>query len=297
MSGLKAVILAAGLGTRLVPYSKEMPKEMLPILVKEGETFVLKPILQVVFEQLYEAEIREFCFVVGRGKRAIEDHFTPDWGYVDELRAKGKEKQAEILSRFYEMVEKSNIMWVNQPVPRGTGDAVFKAKSFVNGDYFIAAAGDNLFLGENVPRRLIDLFRRLNAPLITVKTVEEPQRYGVVEGDPIDDRVMRVRRIVEKPREPKSNLVNTSLYLFPPEIMDAIRRTRPSPRGEIEITDSIQILINEGVEFYAYEPKACWIDVGTPRTYLKALLASLGSSLPAENITEAVERVLSALND
>ena len=103
----KAVILAAGLGTRLVPYSKEMPKEMLPIFQKENGETVLKPIIQVVFEQLFDAGIREFCFIVGRTKRAIEDHFTPDWDYVDLLLQKNKEFQARMLENFYRKIEES----------------------------------------------------------------------------------------------------------------------------------------------------------------------------------------------
>ena len=284
---LKAVILAAGLGTRLVPYSKEMPKEMLPILVRERGELVLKPILQEVFEQLYDAGVREFCFVVGRGKRAVEDHFTPDWNYVNMLEKRGKRKQAEMLRRFYEKVERTTIFWVNQPVPKGTGDAVYKAKSFVGDDFFFVAAGDNLFLGENVPLKLLDIYRKYSSPVLTVKRVDDPRRYGVVEGDSVGERTFRVRRIVEKPKgEPPSNLANTSLYLFPPDIIEAIERTEPSPeRGEIEITESIQLLLDSGRVFYAYEPEALWVDVGTPRTYLEALLCSLKNSLEESRVS------------
>ncbi len=287
---MKAVVLAAGLGTRLLPYSKEMPKEMLPIFVVDGGKPVLKPILQVVFEQLYEAGVREFCFVVGRGKRAVEDHFTPDWSYVELLEMKGKRDAALMLTRFYEMVEDSDITWVNQPVPRGTGDAVLRARRFAGDGYFIVAAGDNVFIGENVARRLLELHGELGGAVMAAKRVSRPERYGVIVGERVSERIVRLRRLLEKPREPPSDLVNTSLYLLPPETFDALQQCRPSPRGEIELTDAVQMLVDWGHEVYAYDVgDAYWIDVGTPESYLDALLLSLKASGSPSMVTRAEE--------
>ncbi|MEM0023181.1 MAG: sugar phosphate nucleotidyltransferase [Thermofilaceae archaeon] len=273
---MKAVILAAGLGTRLIPYSKEMPKEMLPIFQLEGGKPILKPILQVVFEQLYEAGVREYCFVVGRGKRAVEDHFTPDWSYVDFLEEKGKFSEAELLRRFYRMIESSHIVWVNQPVPRGTGDAVAQAKHFAADKYFFVAAGDNVFLGENVAKELLRLHKEFGGAVMAGKRVEDPRRYGVIVGRGILERVIKLERIIEKPRDPPNNLVNTSLYLLPPRIFEALETCKPSPRGEIELTDAVQTLVEWGEDFYVYDVgNAYWVDVGTPETYLDAILLSL----------------------
>ncbi len=282
----KAVILAAGLGTRLVPYSKEMPKEMLPVFQRENGETVLKPIIQVVYEQLYEAGVREFCFIVGRAKRAIEDHFTPDWDYVELLEKRGKHVQASLLDRFYRKVEDSYILWANQPRPLGTGHAVYMARGFVSGEPFYAAASDNLYLGENVAARLGELWDKYGKPLLTVKTVEDPRKYGVVVAEPVGERLYRASRIVEKPREPVSRLANTSLYVFPPEIFKAIEETPLSPRGEIEITSSIQILLDRGVEFLAYEPEAPWVDAGTWDTYLSAIFYSLRLSVDRDKVEE-----------
>jgi len=116
----KVVITAAGLGTRLLPMSKELPKEMLPIFVRGVNGFAVKPLLQALFEQLYKFGFREFCFVVGRGKRSIEDHFTPDWESVRNLDNRGKSGLAEDLEAFYRMVEGSKIMFVNQPSLRAS---------------------------------------------------------------------------------------------------------------------------------------------------------------------------------
>ena len=295
---LKAVILTAGLGTRLVPYSKEMPKEMLPIFSRVGDALVLKPVLQVVFEQLYEAGIREFCFVVGRGKRRIEDHFTPDWDYVEFLRREKKYLQANALERFYRMVEDSYITWINQPKPKGTGDAVLTAERFVGGEYFVVAAGDNVFIGENVAEKLLNVYSKVKAPLMTVKRVKDPTRYGVIVGrrakaPNVDMPLYEVEEIKEKSEKPPSNLANVSLYVFPPEIFDAIRETEPSPRGEIEVTSSIEKLIKKGVKFYALEVDTPWVDVGTPETYLEALLCSIKASSTNREVKGVIDQLLS----
>lgn len=285
----KGVILAAGLGTRLVPFSKEMPKEMLPLFEGAGGKIFLKPVIQKVFEQMYDAGLREFCFVVGRGKRAIEDHFTPDWGFVEYLEKAGKGEYAEMLRSFYEKVESSYIVWVNQPTPRGTGHAVSLAKAFAGGEFFMVAAADNVFIGENVPMSMVSVFERLGSPLLAVKRVRDPRRYGVVITRELGEGLYRVEGIVEKPKTPISELANTSLYIFPPEIFSAIEETKPSPRGEIEVTDSIQILISRGVEFYAYEPKSEWVDVGTWETYFKAVVLSLKESGGHNAVSDTLE--------
>ena len=139
----KVVITAAGLGTRLLSVTTEMPKEMLPLFcMGSNGDLLLKPVLQLIFEQLYEVGFREFCFIVGRGKRSIEDHFTPDYSYVELLRKRGKEGLAMELEEFYRKVESSVIAWINQPEPRGFGDAVLRAEPFVDNEPFLVHAGD-----------------------------------------------------------------------------------------------------------------------------------------------------------
>jgi len=271
----KAVILAAGLGTRLIPYSKEMPKEMLPIAVFEKEVLVLKPVLHLIFESLYDAGVREYCFIVGKGKRAIEDYFTPEWGFIELLCRKGRKIQANILKKFYEKLENSALTWINQPEPRGTGDAILRAKHFVGNEYFIAVAGDSLFLGENVVVKLMKLHKQLGEAFITVKKVKNPRGHGVVVGEKTGSSIYLVRKIIEKPRKPPSNLINTSLYILPPDIMNYIKVTKPSLRGEIEITNSLQMFIDSGHYIYAYETNAQRIDIGTPQSYVNAIFQVL----------------------
>src|SRR5437899_12183644 len=177
----KVVIPAAGLGTRLLSVTKEQPKEMLPVFAraKNGD-LCLKPIVQLVFEQLHQVGFREFCFVVGRGKRAIEDHFTPDFPYVSMLESKGLDGPAEDLENFYKMIDSSTVSWVNQPEPRGFGDVVLKAKSFVGDDKFMVHAGDSNFLARDADhqRRVMDVRLKMNANAVFLQTgVDDPIRF------------------------------------------------------------------------------------------------------------------------
>ncbi|HDI74672.1 MAG TPA: hypothetical protein ENF55_01810, partial [Thermoprotei archaeon] len=171
----KAVIPAAGLGTRLLPTTKELPKEMMPIFYKRRGETILKPTLQIIFEELYDAGIREFCFIVGRGKRAIEDHFTPDYNFLEYLRKKGKEVVAEDIEEFYEKIDNSVLVFVNQPQPRGFGDAVLKAKAFVGNEPFIVHAGDAIIFSENNEhlKKIINVFYHKKAEAVfLLKEVE-----------------------------------------------------------------------------------------------------------------------------
>ena len=273
----KAVIPAAGLGTRLLPATKETPKEMLPIFVRQGGRVALKPLLQIIFEELYSKGIREYCFVVGRGKRAIEDHFTPDSGFLNELRRRGKSAIASMLEEFYKKIRSSKIVWVNQPEARGFGDAVACAEPFVGGEPFIVYAGDTLVFSDDYYERLLEVFERGEvAACFLVKEVEDPRMYGVVVPGGEREGIVAVRRIVEKPLEPPSNLAVMPIYIFDPIILKALRVVKPGSRGEIELTDAIQKVIDWGFKVKAVKLREDEdrIDIGTPETYWEALRKS-----------------------
>jgi len=264
----KAVITAAGLGTRLLPMSKELPKEMLPIYTKGPNGILLKPLLQAVFEQLYDFGIREFCFVVGRGKRAIEDHFTPDWNYIRMMNDKGKKRIASEMSNFYRMIEDSTIIWVNQPEPRGFGHAVLMARPFVRDEPFLVCAGDTYIISEDFLRRMADSDADAT---VLLQRVEDPRQYGValVDGN-------RVLKVVEKPEKLISNLAIMPFYIFNPEIMEILRGLKPGVGGEIQLTDAIQELINRGrrVNAVFLRDDELRLDIGTPESYWEALKLS-----------------------
>ena len=271
----KAVIPVAGLGTRLLPTTKEMPKEMLPIFLAERGRLVVKPILHAIFEQLYEVGIRDFYFIVGRGKRAVEDYFTPDEGFLKLLEDRGKYREVELLKDFYRKIENSNIVFINQPSPRGFGDAVLRAHHSIK-ETFLVHAGDTYIISkeESLLKRIIELKGELNAEVVLlVHRVEDPKNYGVVEVKKIKGNIYRVIRAVEKPKIPPTDLAIVPVYVFEPTIFDALRAVGNGIGQELQLTDGIQKLIEWGKGVYAVELEEGEIvlDIGTPLTYWEAL--------------------------
>lgn len=276
----KAVIPAAGLGTRLLPITKELPKEMLPIvaLMKNGQ-LCLKPMLQAIFEQLYDTGFREFAFIVGRGKRAIEDHFSPDEDFIKNLKDKKKEDLACELREFYDKISNSNIVFINQPKPKGFGDAVNRAAIFTGNEEFLMQAGDDLILSErnNHLKRAAQMFAKYDADtLFLVEEVRDPRNYGVITGKEIKPDIFQVTSIIEKPQKPPSNLAIIALYVFKPIIYKAISEVEPDKNGEIQLADALKILIEWNCRVYGLKlkPAEKRVDIGTAESYL-AMLKSL----------------------
>jgi len=275
---LKAVILAAGLGTRLLPVTKEMPKEMFPIFaIGRDEKPCLKPLLQVVFEQLHEIGFREFCFVVGRGKRAIEDYFTPDRTFLSSLRERGKGIQAREMQDFYRRVNECTITFVNQPELRGTGDAVQRARTFTAGEPFLLHMGDDLILSKENShlKRLIDVFQKRKADVVFFAArVKDPTMYGVIDGKKVAKGLHKVETIVYQPKKPPSNLSDVAAYMLKPNVYPEIQKVKPlKESGEISLIPAIQALINKGGKVYALElqPEEKRIDIGNAEKYREAL--------------------------
>jgi UTP--glucose-1-phosphate uridylyltransferase len=272
----KAVIPAAGLGTRLLSVTKEQPKEMLPVFAraKNGD-LCLKPIVQLVFEQLHQVGFREFCFVVGRGKRAIEDHFTPDFSFVSMLDSKGLDGPAGELEAFYKMVDGSTVSWVNQSQPRGFGDAVLKAKSFVGNDRFLVHAGDSHFISKNAEhlRRVVRISEESKADALFLSMeVEDPSRFGIVEGEIVADGLVKVKRVVEKPARPASKLAIMPVYAFDSNIFRALEETKAGFAGELQLTDGIQQMVDWDLNVYTTKVASSeiWLDIGSPDLFWEA---------------------------
>ena len=271
----KAVITAAGSGSRLLPFSKETPKEMLPYCARARDgRLILKPILEVVYESLHDHGYRKFCFVVSRGKRSIEDYFL-----VDDS---AKYSTNSDLQDFYKKIRSSHIMYVQQSSPRGFGDAVLKAKLFAGKDSFLLHAGDDVILspGNGHIQRLEDAFFSNGADIaLLVDRVERPEQYGVIEGRCIGDGLFRVEHLEEKPKRPKTNLAVIATYIFKPSIFCELERVEPDRNGEIQLTDAIGSLVANGkcvaVELGAAEKR---IDVGTPEGYVACIRDSFDIS-------------------
>jgi UTP--glucose-1-phosphate uridylyltransferase len=276
----KVVVPAAGLGTRLFPATKEQPKEMLPIFAATASGAVsVKPVVQMVFEQLYDAGLREFCYVIGRGKRGIEDHFTPDVNCVRTLEGMGKNGQATDLEGFYEKLKTSTIMWVNQPEPKGFGNAVLMARPFVQNEHCLVHAGDSCIISKGMDylQKLLSAYDRLKADAaFIVQEIANPRQYGIIEGEEVETGIFKVRSAVEKPEKPPTNLAIMAVYAFHPAIFEALETIQPGRNGEIQLTDAIQKLIDGGWSVYAIKLDNSYshLDIGSPERYWDALALS-----------------------
>jgi len=252
---------------------------MLPIFTRSlNGQLCLKPLLQLVFEKLYDAGFRQFCFIVGRGKRSIEDHFTVDNNFIEHLKDNNKFQLANELEGFYEKVRSSSLVFVNQPQPRGFGDAVYQAEPFTGKEAFLVHAGDDLIISRNNAHlmRLVNIFEKYDADAaLFVEKVKDPSKYGVIVGEKMGKKVYQVKKIVEKPSSPPSDIATVAVYAFNPKIYRAIEKTRPDKNDEIQLTDAIQQLIDQGCNVYALELNHSEkrIEIGTPESYLAALSA------------------------
>ena len=269
----KCVITAAGKGTRLLPFTKELPKEMMPIFVQSNSQKKVVPVLQLIFEQMYENGLRDYCFIVGREKRSIEDHFTPDNLYLKEL----EEKNKKLISGFYKKIEKSHLYWVNQHKPFGFGDAVSKAEKFVGDEDFILLAGDAAIIGKNIHpvKRFQNILKKNKGTdcIFLCKEVPDNKRFGVPEVENISKSVFKVLGVEEKPTKPKSNLAILPIYYFKPSIFQYLKKIKPGKGGEYQLTDAIQSMIKNGKTVLAVKMDSSEkdLDVGTVESYKYSL--------------------------
>jgi len=275
---MRAIVTAAGLGTRLLPYSKEIPKEMSPIFTGNSlNEPSVKPILQAIFEQLYDFGLRDFIIVVGRGKRSIEDHFTPDSSFINLLSDKGK--TCKELADFYDKVNSSNMSFVNQPEPRGFGDAVLRAKPYVRG-VTLVHAGDTYIISKKNGhlKRLVEKFNEHEADAaILFQEVEDPRQYGVALTETSPDGALIVKKVVEKPEKPISKLAIMPVYIFTEKIFEELEKVKPGKGGELQLTDAIQLLLDNGYKVVGTQltKNEIRLDIGTPTTLIEALQLSL----------------------
>ena len=269
----KVVITAAGKGTRLLPFTKEMPKEMMPIFSSMfTKKKVVLPLLQYIYEQLYSMGFRDYCFVVGREKRSIEDHFTPHEAYLRELAGDYK----KIITKFYQKLENSHVVWVNQNRPLGFGDAVRRAERYVGNEDFIVHAGDVTILSKSKHpiSRLIETAKRNPdaKAILLCKKIKDFKRYGVPTIERLSNNLFSVREVVEKPDRPKSDFGILPLYYFKADIFSSIKKIKPGKGKEFQLTDGIQNLIKEKQKVLAItlNKNEEEIDVGTVESYQKS---------------------------
>lgn len=258
---MRAVIPAAGLGTRLLPATKSQPKEMLPI--------VDRPAIQYVVEEAISSGVRDILIITGRGKRTLEDHFDHAIELESVLAAKAENHMIEKLRA---IADAADIFFIRQKQPKGLGHAVSCARRHIGEEPFAVMLGDDIFVSEQPAlAQMIDLYERQPGIIIAIQEVPAVQTslYGIVSGEAISESVFQVNDLVEKPSIDKapSNLAIVGRYIFPPEIFQALEQTKPDSKGEIQLTDAIRKLIDD-VPVYGYRFSGKRYDVGSKLSYL-----------------------------
>ena len=259
----KAVIPAAGLGTRFLPVTKSLPKEMLPI--------VDKPSIQYVVEEAVRAGIRDVLLITSRGKASLADHFDRAPELEEHLAAVGKHEELEGIQAIAEMAQ---VHYVRQQEPKGLGHAVGVAREHVGDEPFAVLLGDDIMHERSgVLKGMLAAFERHGGSVVALKTVEpaEISSYGAARVEPVEPGVVRMREVVEKPKpeEAPSDLALMGRYVFTPEIFDAIDRVKPGKGGELQLTDAIGLLLDEQA-VYGYVFSWGRYDAGNRLDYLRA---------------------------
>lgn len=260
----KAVIPAAGYGTRFLPATKATPKEMLPI--------VDKPTIQYIVEEALESGIEDILIISGHGKRAIEDHFDSAPALEHELARKGKQDLLDVVRETTDV----NVHYVRQKYMRGLGDAILCARSFVGDEPFAVLLGDDVVYHpeRSALRQLIDIYEETGGSVLGCQIVSDEQvsSYGIVGGETLENRrLMRVSDMVEKPslEEAPSRMAVLGRYIIRPEIFSILGETKPGKGGEIQLTDALKVLAQREA-VYAYDFEGKRYDLGDKLGFLEA---------------------------
>jgi UTP--glucose-1-phosphate uridylyltransferase len=260
----KAIIPAAGLGTRFLPATKAQPKEMLPI--------VDKPTLQYIIEEAVESGIEEILIITGRNKQSIENHFDKSVELELELEKSGKFDLLEEIRQISDLV---NIHYIRQKEPKGLGHAIYCAKSFIGNEPFAVLLGDDIVYNPKKPclKQMIECYDKYQTSILGVQEVadEDVNKYGIVDGKQIEDRIYTVKDLVEKPsiEDAPSNIAILGRYVINPEIFEILEHLEPGKGGEIQLTDGLKELAKrEAMYAYIFDGKR--YDVGNKLGYLEA---------------------------
>lgn len=259
----KAIIPAAGFGTRFLPATKAQPKEMLPI--------VDKPALQYIVEEAVASGLKEILIITGRNKSSIENHFDKSIELELELERSGKVELLKEVRRISDMV---NIHYIRQKEPKGLGHAIYCAKSFIGDEPFAVLLGDDI-VDNDKPclKQLIDVYDEYKTTILGVQEIadEDVNKYGIVDAEYISDRTYKVSGLVEKPskEEAPSNIAILGRYIINPAIFEILGRTKPGKGGEIQLTDGLKEL-SQKEAMYAYRFEGRRYDVGDKQGFLEA---------------------------
>ena len=261
----KAVIPAAGLGTRFLPATKAQPKEMLPI--------VDKPTIQYIVEEAVASGIEDIIIITGRSKRAIEDHFDKSYELESELEKNEKLDLLELVSNISNM---ANIYFIRQKEPKGLGHAIYCAKTFIGNEPFAVLLGDDIVDAKKpCLKQMMEIYEKYNSSILGVQQVEPENvsKYGIVDCKKIEDRIFEVFNLVEKPSKESapSNIAILGRYIITPKIFEHLERTKPGKGGEIQLTDALLSLSKEE-KMFAYDFVGRRYDVGNRMGFLEATI-------------------------
>jgi len=265
----KVVIPAAGYGTRFLPQTKAMPKEMLPV--------VDKPVIQYVVEEAVQSGIENVIIVTGANKRAIEDHFdTPNEDLVKNLLQGKKEHLLKEITKISEM---ANFIYVRQKGPYGNGTPILAAEALIEDEPFAVLWGDE-FIHSHPPRlkQMINFYDKYPGVIISgvrIDKKEDLERYGIADVERVKDNLFKIKKIVEKPKlgEAPSNIAAHGAYILPPEVFSALKAVKPGRGGEIWLVDAINLLKDQGMPIYAVEiENGKYYDTGNKIEYLKTVV-------------------------
>lgn len=284
----KAIIPAAGLGTRFLPATKALPKEMLPI--------VDKPTIQYIVEEAVASGIEDIIIISGRSKRSIEDHFDQSYELEEALLKKNK---TEMLNEVQQISQLANIHYIRQKEPKGLGHAIYCARSFIGNEPFAVLLGDDIVKSDKpCLHQLNDVFSRYHTSIVGVGRVreEDVSKYGIIQikGGEIDHHLFNVEKLVEKPQqhEAPSQYAIMGRYILRPEIFDILKELSPDRDGEVQLTEAINIL-NRTQAVYAYQFQGQRYDIGSKIGFIQATIDfAMGREELREEVTQFLQEKL-----
>lgn len=284
---MKAVIPAAGLGTRFLPLTKEQPKEMLPV--------VDRPAIHWVVDEAVQSGVTDVLIITGREKRAIEDYFDSHYRLTHYLQ---ESNNADGLKQLEELSQRADIHFIRQREPKGLGDAILRARKHIGNEPFLVILGDTINVAKvPVAKQLMDAYESLGKSVIAIEKVrpEKISAYGIVAGDEVGDRLIRIEELVEKPtaEEAPSDWGICGTYVLTPGIFDAIKLTPADTRGEVQLTDALRVL-KEEEELYGYVFDGRRYDIGTKLDWFKA---HLELTLTREEFRDSLTQLMKELLD
>lgn len=281
----KAIIPAAGFGTRFLPATKSQPKEMLPI--------VDTPVIQYVVEEAVTAGITDILMVIGKGKRAIEEHFDRSFQLEAQLSEKGRNEELQAMRRISELAD---IHFIWQKEMKGLGDAIYCGRHHVNNEPFAVLLGDTLIDSPGPAiGQLLEVYGQVSAPVVLLEEADRQRisRYGVIDGKQTQEGLYQITDFVEKPSadEAPSNLVIASRYIFTPGIFEYIEKTKPGKGGEIQITDAMRMMVRDHA-MYGKRMIGRRCDIGNKEGFVKT---NIEFALKRSDMTEDIKAYIKAL--